>query len=269
MLSLVLLKLTSLTMQADCNILILFFLQFLFITCQLFFLSKSFIAKINAIIRKFWWAGIQVENPSNPMAYRSWDDICKPKAQGGLGIRDMELINKSLIIHSAWNVATHKNPFLSNILKAKYYTNSTFWIASTTGPRSIFWSCVLQVKQYLHDNSILQIHARNSSIWSSPWIYSWSTIHDNILLPVTNIPMPSFVSDLWLQGTQSWNEERGPPFHHFYSTHSPKYNHNHSCTLLNSRYSKMETCNQWKWYLQSHLYTPVTSAAPHSTHYRF
>jgi hypothetical protein len=102
-------------------------------------LSKSFIAKINASIRKFLWVGIQVENPSNPMAYRSWDDICKPKAQGGLGIRDMELINKSLIIHSAWNVATHKNPFLSNILKAKYYINSTFWIASTTRPRSIFF----------------------------------------------------------------------------------------------------------------------------------
>jgi hypothetical protein len=80
----------------------------------------------------------------------------------------MQLINKSLILQSAWNVATNKNPFLSSILKAKYYPNNTFWTASTAGPRSIYWSSVLQVKHRLHSNDTLQIHAGNSSIWSSP-----------------------------------------------------------------------------------------------------
>jgi hypothetical protein len=102
--------------------------------------SKTFIAKINSIIRNFWWAGVQAENPSNPIAFRYWDDICN------LGIRDMELINKSLLIHTAWNVITQENPFLSNVLKAKYYTNSSFWNNTTSGPRSVFWSSVLQVK---------------------------------------------------------------------------------------------------------------------------
>jgi hypothetical protein len=78
--------------------------------------SKSFITKINAIIRKFWWAGVQDENPTNPIAFRSWDDICKPKHQGGLGIRDMKLINKSLIIQTAWNVITEKILFFPMLL---------------------------------------------------------------------------------------------------------------------------------------------------------
>jgi hypothetical protein len=84
-----------------------------------FLFSKTFINKIHSIIRKFWWGGVPAENPTNPLAFRSWDDISKPKAQGGLGIRDMELINKSLLIHTVWNIVTDKNPFLSNILKAK------------------------------------------------------------------------------------------------------------------------------------------------------
>jgi hypothetical protein len=165
--------------------------------------SKSFIAKINAIIRNFWSAGIQDENPSNPIDFRSWDDICKPKHQGGLGIRDMELIHKSLIIQTAWNVITNKNPFLSDVIKAKYYPNSSFWSSSSTGPRSVFWSSVLQVKQHLNENSIVQVHAGNSSIWSSPWIPSWNSIHDNILLSVINNPLPSLISDLWMQDTQT------------------------------------------------------------------
>jgi hypothetical protein len=55
-------------------------------------LSKTFIEKINTIIRRFWWTGVQEELDTTPISYRSWDDICKPKEQGGLGIRDMETV---------------------------------------------------------------------------------------------------------------------------------------------------------------------------------
>jgi hypothetical protein len=42
--------------------------------------SKTFINKIHSIIQKFWWAGVQAENSTNPLAFHSWDDISKPKA---------------------------------------------------------------------------------------------------------------------------------------------------------------------------------------------
>jgi hypothetical protein len=80
----------------------------------------------------------------------------------------MELTNKSLILHSAWNVATNKNPLLTAILKAKYYLDNSFWPAPTTGPRSVYWFSVFQVKQHLHCNMALQVCAGNSSIWSTP-----------------------------------------------------------------------------------------------------
>jgi hypothetical protein len=48
--------------------------------------SKSFVGRITAIIRKFWWTGVQEDSPTSPIAYRSWHDICQPKENGGLGI---------------------------------------------------------------------------------------------------------------------------------------------------------------------------------------
>jgi hypothetical protein len=81
---------------------------------------------------------VQEEQSTSPIAYRSWDDICKLKEEGGLGIRVMETINKSLIIHSAWNIANNKNIFLSDILKSKYFPNASFWNTSDKGPRSVF-----------------------------------------------------------------------------------------------------------------------------------
>jgi hypothetical protein len=33
----------------------------------------------------------------------------------------------------------------------------------------------------------------------------WEHIHDHLLLPVVNLALPTKVSDIWLQGTRSWN----------------------------------------------------------------
>jgi hypothetical protein len=167
--------------------------------------SKSFVHKINTIIRRFWWTGIQDDNPTSPITYRSWDDICQSKDNGGLGVRDLGTVNKSLILHAACNIATNKNPMLSSILKAKYYPNSSFWTASNSGTRSIFWSSIMQVKKELHNNAILQLHNGNTSIWSSPWCPLWESIHDHLLLPVTVSPLPSKASDLWIPNTHDWD----------------------------------------------------------------
>ena len=61
--------------------------------------SKAFVKKINSILRGFWWQGVQNEGDTKPLHFSSWDDICKPKAAGGLGIRnlhDVKLSTKAL-----------------------------------------------------------------------------------------------------------------------------------------------------------------------------
>jgi hypothetical protein len=73
--------------------------------------SKTFLTQLTAIIRKFWWAGVQEENATNPIAFKSWEDMCQPKENGGLGIRDLPTINKSLIMQAAWNIAVRKDTF--------------------------------------------------------------------------------------------------------------------------------------------------------------
>lgn len=92
--------------------------------------SKTFISKITAIIRNFWWSGVREDNSTTAFHFRSWKDICTPKNEGGLGVRDLLMVNRSLIVHAAWNIATSKNPFLSAILKAKYFCSTSFWLAS-------------------------------------------------------------------------------------------------------------------------------------------
>jgi hypothetical protein len=92
----------------------------------LFFFPKKFIDQITAIIRKFWWAGVQEDNATSPIPYTSWEDICQSKDNGGLAIRDIHIVNKSLILNAAWRIATNKGAYLSAVLKSKYYPHNSF-----------------------------------------------------------------------------------------------------------------------------------------------
>ncbi|XP_074266942.1 uncharacterized protein LOC141590236 [Silene latifolia] len=63
---------------------------------KIFILPKTMISKIEAICRKYLWHGTDhKESPS----LVSWDQICKPRKQGGLGVKDFHV----------WNLATVRN----------------------------------------------------------------------------------------------------------------------------------------------------------------
>jgi len=124
-------------------------------------------------------------------------------------VRDLLTVNRSLILHAAWNIATGKNPFLTAILKAKYFPNASFWTARDTQIKSAFWSSIMQVKNILIDNCIVQIHKGDSSIWSTPWCSVWKEIHSHLNLPVTLPSLPQNIFDLWTPNTTIRNS-------HFY-----------------------------------------------------
>jgi hypothetical protein len=100
--------------------------------------SKIFISKITSIVRKFWWAGVQDDNLTTPFHFRSLDGICQSNDIGGLGIRDLVIVNRSLILHAAWNIAKCKDQFLTPILKSKYFPSTSFWLSTNTNTKSIF-----------------------------------------------------------------------------------------------------------------------------------
>jgi hypothetical protein len=72
------------------------------------------------------------------MHYKSWQDICQAKQNGGLAISDLQVVNKSLILNTAWRIATDKDEYLTTILKSKYYPDKSFWTADKNKPKSIF-----------------------------------------------------------------------------------------------------------------------------------
>lgn len=55
--------------------------------------------------------------------------MCRPKTKGGLGFRDMESFNLALLAKQAWRITTSPELLLSKIIKARYFPNSSFFLA--------------------------------------------------------------------------------------------------------------------------------------------
>lgn len=167
--------------------------------------SRKLIAKLTAIIRKFWWTGIKEEPTTKTLCLRAWKDICIPKCEGGLGIRNIQAMNRGLILSAAWRIADDPESFRSKVLKSKYYPDTSLWRASTKTPKSAFWSSILKLCHILISNSFIQILDGNSSIWSTPWFPLWQSIYDHLIMQPGHFKYPSQVKDLWTPNQKSWN----------------------------------------------------------------
>ena len=78
-----------------------------------------------------------------------WDDVCRPKSEGGLGIRRNEDVNKALIIKLGWRILTDNDSIWAKIMRDKYVKNNNFFRISKKECDFIVWKEVINHKKYI------------------------------------------------------------------------------------------------------------------------
>ena len=59
----------------------------------------------------------------------NWGTVCKSKESGGLGVRRLENLNKSLLGKWNWRLATEDNPSWKKLIKLKYGLEVFFFLS--------------------------------------------------------------------------------------------------------------------------------------------
>ncbi|XP_047091476.1 uncharacterized protein LOC124703290 [Lolium rigidum] len=149
--------------------------------------SKKFLTKLTAIIRNFWWTGVQNDQTTRSLCLRAWADVCIGKNIGGLGIRNLQATNQGLILSAAWRLAKEPESHLAQILKAKYHHDTSIWRAKPNKPKSAFWSAIL--KPFAYPAQVKDLWIPGQKLWNTNLItclFSPTTANTILQTPIIN-----------------------------------------------------------------------------------
>lgn len=80
------------------------------------------IKQFSRTISSFRWDS---KNNSHKLHWVSWQDMCKSKPEGGLGIRDFTLFNQALLASQCWKIITNPESLVAKFFKSIYFPNSS------------------------------------------------------------------------------------------------------------------------------------------------
>jgi hypothetical protein len=110
-----------------------------------------------------------------------WSVVCKAKSQGGLGVRDVRIVNQSLLAKWRWRLLQPGLPLWKEVLVAKYGPHILNYVDWTQfripASSSYWWKDICALDRVIGDNNWLAAsitrnvgNGSSTSFWLSTWI---------------------------------------------------------------------------------------------------
>lgn len=125
------------------------------------------IKEINKLLKGFLWCQGEL---TKGKAKISWDNICKPKDQGGLGIKYLQVWNEVLIMKHLWNIAAKKDTLWVKWINVEKLKGRSIWEIQQDSNSSIGWNNILRLRQKVRKHVYYKIgNGKNISAWFDQW----------------------------------------------------------------------------------------------------
>ncbi|PNX86022.1 ribonuclease H, partial [Trifolium pratense] len=84
---------------------------------SVYLLPDSIITDIERMLNSFWWGG---GTNNKGIRWLAWDRLARPKSEGGLGFRNFQAFNMSMVAKQAWNFVAKPHTLVARIYKARW-----------------------------------------------------------------------------------------------------------------------------------------------------
>ena len=78
-----------------------------------------------------------------------WEELCKPKGEGGMGFKGLALFNDALLVKQAWRLLQNENSLLYRVFKPRFFPNGTILEVPQSQTGSYAWRSLLKGRDVL------------------------------------------------------------------------------------------------------------------------
>lgn len=132
--------------------------------------------------------------------------MCTAKEDGGLGFRILNTFNIAMLAEQGWRLLSNDNPFVTNLMKARYFPNNDFLEATLGANPSYMWRSILESQEVLRQGVRKRIgDGLSTNIWKVPWL---PCKHNGFLTSTCHTQLADVqVRNLMEDGSNRWDEE--------------------------------------------------------------
>ncbi|KAG7586300.1 Reverse transcriptase zinc-binding domain [Arabidopsis thaliana x Arabidopsis arenosa] len=139
-------------------------------TMACFKLPKTVCQQLVSVMSDFWWKNKQ---EGRGMHWKAWDQLCKPKAVGGLGFKDIEAFNIALLGKQLWRMMERKESLMAKVYKSRYFRKSDPINAPLGSRPSFAWKSIHESQELIKQGARAVIgNGATVNIWKDQWLGS-------------------------------------------------------------------------------------------------
>lgn len=139
----------------------------MFIRHLFFLFPASTIYEIEKILRVFLWSGRELKKGN---AKVKWDDVCMPKKEGGLGIKNLRTWNIALLTKHVWKIISGHNSLWVKWVKEYHVKDRNFWDIMNKNNMSWTWKRFLNIRQFIRKHIFYEVGIGDKvSAWHDWW----------------------------------------------------------------------------------------------------
>ncbi|GKA64598.1 RNA-directed DNA polymerase, eukaryota, reverse transcriptase zinc-binding domain protein [Tanacetum coccineum] len=113
-----------------------------------FAIPKTVIKDINKLLKGLLWCQGELVKG---MAKVAWESICRPKDKGGLGLKNLQAWNETLLMKHLWNVAAKKDTLWVKWISVEKLKGTNLWDIPIEKNYSQLWKTLLGRRDNIGD----------------------------------------------------------------------------------------------------------------------
>ena len=172
-------------------------------TMNCFKILDSLCDEMISLRRNFWWGQCKDERK---VVWMSWEKLCAPKAQGGMGFKQLKQFNLALLAKQGWRLQRGRDSLMFKFFKAKYFPTCDSVEASMGNNPFFAWRSIMAAQGVVRKGLRWQVwNGKSIRIWKDKLLPTPSSF--KVTSPLSTFQEEARVEELIDANSGTWKQE--------------------------------------------------------------